>query len=215
MPDSRPRPPLDAWDGIVIAIADFAAMVAAAVNATSAERRVARSLSIAATVARRCARCGRAGAACCSFDAKATRSVHIHRARLSPRATTLDRSIARHTPCAIARRPSSRVVEPASRTIHHQSSRHPSCTRSPRLLASPSSSRLASPRSTYRAESSGLRGRREHRRRRRRGRRRVSPPSHPSRAHPTIPAPRSIDRARSVSSRVRPDRVYWRVTTRR
>ena len=91
MPDSRPRPPLDAWDGIVIAIADFAAMVAAAVNATSAERRVARSLSIAATVARRCARCGRAGAAC-SFNAKATRSVHIHRARISHHTTTIDRS---------------------------------------------------------------------------------------------------------------------------
>ena len=51
MPDSRPRPPLLAWDGIVIANADFAAMVAAAVNATSAERREADSLSAAATVA--------------------------------------------------------------------------------------------------------------------------------------------------------------------
>ena len=45
IPDSRPRPPLLAWDGIVIANADFAAMVAAAVNATSAERREADSLS--------------------------------------------------------------------------------------------------------------------------------------------------------------------------
>ena len=63
MPDSRPRPPLLAWDGIVIANADFAAMVAAAVNATSAERREADSLSAAATVALRRARRARAGAA--------------------------------------------------------------------------------------------------------------------------------------------------------
>ncbi len=83
MPDSRPRPPLLAWDGIVIANADFAAMVAAAVNATSAERREADSLSAAATVALRRARRARTGAAC-STHTHDTVSINPSRARQSP-----------------------------------------------------------------------------------------------------------------------------------
>ncbi len=101
MPDSRPRPPLLAWDGIVIANADFAAMVAAAVNATSAERREADSLSAAATVALRRARRARAGAAC-STHTHETVSINPSRARQSP-----------HT-----RHPSS---HPSSSTFHRAS----------------------------------------------------------------------------------------------
>ena len=101
MPDSRPRPPLLAWDGIVIANADFAAMVAAAVNATSAERREADSLSAAATVALRRARLARTGAAC-STHTHETVSINPSRARQSP-----------HT-----RHPSS---HPSSSTFHRAS----------------------------------------------------------------------------------------------
>ncbi len=101
MPDSRPRPPLLAWDGIVIANADFAAIVAAAVNATSAERREADSLSAAATVALRRARRARTGAAC-STHTHETVSINPSRARQSP-----------HT-----RHPSS---HPSSSTFHRAS----------------------------------------------------------------------------------------------
>ena len=154
MPDSRPRPPLLAWDGIVIANADFAAMVAAAVNATSAERREADSLSAAATVALRRARRARTGAACSTHTHK-TVSIDPSRARQSP-----------HT-----RHPSS---HPSSSTFHRASfvpihpPIHPSIDR---RLPSARASRVRSSRAyslTYRAKGSGVRGRREHRRRRRR-----------------------------------------------
>ena len=182
MPDSRPRPPLLAWDGIVIANADFAAMVAAAVNATSAERREADSLSAAATVALRRARRARTGAAC-STHTHETVSINPSRARQSP-----------HT-----RHPSS---HPSSSTFHRASfvpihpstdpSIHPSIDRRP---PSARASRVRSSRAyslTYRAKGSGVRGRREHRRRRRR---RVSraredapvpthPPARPDRVSP-------------------------------
>ena len=189
MPDSRPRPPLDAWDGIVIAIADFAAMVAAAVNATSAERRVARSLSIAATAARRCARRGRAGAAY-SFDASATRSVHIHRARISHHTITIDRS--RVTPFAHRTVASHRRTGTQLSDIALDRSSH--STRAPDRLASSRrrllAHRLASfdvPRGERWFESSS----------------RTSSSSScvvtrvVTRTHPSSP---SIDRARSVSS---------------
>ena len=157
MPDSRPRPPLLAWDGIVIANADFAAMVAAAVNATSAERREADSLSAAATVALRRARRARAGAAC-STHTHETVSINPSRARQSP-----------HT-----RHPSS---HPSSSTFHRASfvpihpSIHPSNRSIDRRLPSAHPSRVRSSRArtpTYRAKGSGVRGRREHRGRRRR-----------------------------------------------
>ena len=158
MPDSRPRPPLLAWDGIVIANADFAAMVAAAVNATSAERREADSLSAAATVALRRARRARTGAAC-STHTHETVSINPSRARQLP-----------HT-----RPPSS---HPSSSTFHRasfvpihppiQPSIHPTIDR---RLPSAHPSRVRSSRAysrTYRAKGSGVRGRREHHLRRRR-----------------------------------------------
>ena len=48
MPDSRPRPPLLAWDGIVIANADFAAMVAASKGGLSASNSASSLAGLAA-----------------------------------------------------------------------------------------------------------------------------------------------------------------------
>jgi len=62
MPEPRPRPPEEAWDGIVMANALLAAMEAAAVNATSAARRSIGSA--AATTVARALRCARTGAVC-------------------------------------------------------------------------------------------------------------------------------------------------------
>ena len=162
MPDSRPRPPLLAWDGIVIANADFAAMVAAAVNATSAERREADSLSAAATVALRRARRARTGAAC-STHTHETVSINPSRARQSPHT----RHPSSHPSSSTFHRASFVPIHPSTDPSIHPSI-HPSIDR---RLPSARASRVRSSRAysrTYRAKGSGVRGRREHRGRRRR-----------------------------------------------
>ena len=168
MPDSRPRPPLLAWDGIVIANADFAAMVAAAVNATSAERREADSLSAAATVALRRARRARTGAAC-STHTHETVSINPSRARQSPHT----RHPSSHPSSSTFHRASFVPIHPSTDpSIHSPIDRRPPSARASRVRSSRAHSRA------YRAKGSGVRGRREHRGRRRR---RVSR----ARAHPS------------------------------
>ena len=158
MPDSRPRPPLLAWDGIVIANADFAAMVAAAVNATSAERREADSLSAAATVALRRARRARTGAAC-STHTHETVSINPSRARQSPHT----RHPSSHPSSSTFHRASFVPIHPSTDpSIHSPIDRRPPSARASRVRSSRAHSRA------YRAKGSGVRGRREHRGRRRR-----------------------------------------------
>lgn len=158
MPDSRPRPPLLAWDGIVIANADFAAMVAAAVNATSAERREADSLSAAATVALRRARRARTGAAC-STHTHETVSINPSRARQSPHT----RHPSSHPSSSTFHRASFVPIHPSTDpSIHSSIDRRPPSARASRVRSSRAHSRA------YRAKGSGVRGRREHRGRRRR-----------------------------------------------
>ena len=183
MPDSRPRPPLLAWDGIVIANADFAAMVAAAVNATSAERREADSLSAAATVALRRARLARTGAAC-STHTHETVSINPSRARQSPHT----RHPSFHPSSSTFHRASFVPIHPSTDpSIHPSIDRRPPSARASRVRSSRAHSRA------YRAKGSGVRGRREHRGRRRR---RVSrarartpvtthPPARPDRVSPS------------------------------
>ena len=159
MPDSRPRPPLLAWDGIVIANADFAAMVAAAVNATSAERREADSLSAAATVAApsRASRAHRRSL----FDAHARNGQYqsIARARQSPHT----RHPSSHPSSSTFHRASFVPIHPSTDpSIHLSIDRRPPSARASRVRSSRAHSRA------YRAKGSGVRGRREHRGRRRR-----------------------------------------------
>ena len=145
MPDSRPRPPLLAWDGIVIANADFAAMVAAAVNATSAERREADSLSAAATVALRRARLARTGAAC-STHTHETVSINPSSARQSPHT----RNPSSHPSSSTFHRASFVPIHPSTDpSIHSSIDRRPPSARASRVRSSRAHSRA------YRAKGSG------------------------------------------------------------